>query len=224
MCYYHSADLQESSPSKHSDYLYMVSPILSSLMKHYLSKSIQDFDYFLRESIPPIECKIEYIFDKINQLYFCQFEVLQRFYKCPYSAKTKTKAKELACLHYLYTKEIKCFPSNPIIPFESYFEMYSENPMICSFDFYKADIIFKDPKNSDVEALTRLLNELRDADYENVRYTNDLVQGTVTITNRFGTKTVSPELDISSMTNEEKKRVLARTTAKYLLSVRSRLH
>ena len=189
-----------------------------------LSNVSQDFDYFLKSSIPPIQCEVDYIYDSYKEIYYCQFELLKTHYKCPYSGKSKKEAYEIACLHYLFTKETKCFPADPPIPFESYFNEYNNKSLICPFDEYKSNIVFKDTRRGDVEALAKLISELRDGDREIVSYSNDLVENNTKVTNRFGTVTLIPEQDISRCTNDEKKRILAKTAGEYLLSVEARLY
>lgn len=195
-----------------------------SSFEQRLQTVTKEFDYFLNASVPPITCLIDYIYDKQRELFYCQFELLRSHYKCPFGGNSKTESYKIACLHYLFTKEAKMFPVDPPIPFDSYFNEYQDNLYICPFDIYKSTIVFNDTKRSDVEALSKLISELREGDYESVGYTNDLVNGKVTVMNRFGSNTLSPSQNISKLTNDEKKKVLARTAAEYLLSVEARLH
>ena len=185
-----------------------------------MRSAIDDFQYYLTESEPAIDCDIDFAFDDDLGHYYCLFDLLDKNYKCPYSARTKNEAYQIACLHYLYTLY------QPIAQLQCSFERFYDsslinNDRICTFQEYKQRVQRSDTITN-YQALNQLVSELRDSNLEFISFSIDTQRNFVKITSRDGQKTFNGNKFTFNYSNEDKKEALAQLAGDYLLQYNSR--
>jgi hypothetical protein len=185
-----------------------------------MASAVDDFQYYLKESEPPIACEIEFAFDEDLGQFYCLFDLLDKNYKCPYPARTQNEAYQIACLHYLFTLY------QPIATTKCSFEKYFDSPIqstarICTFQEYKQRLN-RNENTTNFQALNNLVSELKEDNLEFISFSIDSQRNFVKITNRDGQKTLNGNKSTFNYNSEEKKEALAQLAGDYLLTYQSR--